>query len=206
MAASRAGRSIGFIRCGANPAERLSSMSSDEPKPESAIAGDGAGRAERLDELQAGAVGQLDVADEQVERPSRRPPGGAEATPSADADVVASAGQELGERSGCRRCHRPGGSSAAGGRGWPSSGDRLDGGDHRPRPETVGISRVNVAPRPGPVAGRDEPAAVLLDDRPADRQAQAQAARPPRRSSAPLLERGRRSAAAPRARSRRPCR
>ncbi len=41
MASSSAGMSIGFIRWMSNPAARLSSMSSDEPKPDSAIAGTG---------------------------------------------------------------------------------------------------------------------------------------------------------------------
>ena len=83
MASSSAERSTGLTRWKANPADRLIWISSDEPKPDRAIPGTGRVGAKLLDQLQPGAVGQLDVADEQVNAPRRRSPGGPRSTPSA---------------------------------------------------------------------------------------------------------------------------
>ena len=67
IACSSLRKSTGLVRCSANPAERLSSMSSDDPNPESAIARHLAADAERPHQFQPAAVRQLDVADQHVE-------------------------------------------------------------------------------------------------------------------------------------------
>ena len=115
MATSSASRSIGFIRWTAKPADRLSSMSSEEPKPGQRDRRHGMRGAQGLDQLQPGAVEQLDVADEQVELGRRRRRGSAASTPSAARTSCPRRASSSASELRYRRCRRPGGCGAAAG-------------------------------------------------------------------------------------------